>query len=277
MRLFLPRAAMNNTLAAAGTAGETGVTGAGAQRPDGNRFGAIESALLKLTSRSATVIDVHKPANRYRLITLEGEALKNVRWQPGQKIQVRMGGFASRTYTPILWDGAEGVVQLLAYLHHQMIAATPATLWAESVRVGDTCHLSGPRNSLNLSALSRPALFFGDETSIGLARALKATPGGFDGVSFVLEVSSLDETRKLLDVLNLPDMDLVKRARDDFHLSQVETVMAEAIETGTPWQFMLSGKARSIQRLTRFLRAKGVPASRFNVKPYWATGRSGLD
>src|SRR5712664_3882287 len=93
-------------------------------------YGMIESALLRIWARSATIIDVQKPAEGYRLITMEGEALKNVRWQPGQKVQMQLGGFASRTYTPLLWDSEEGVVQILVYLHYLMLATTPGTAWA---------------------------------------------------------------------------------------------------------------------------------------------------
>lgn len=263
MRLLLPRLSLRHILPAAA--------------PDAQRFGAIESALLKLLALPATVIEVHKPADRFRLITIEGEALRNVRWQPGQKIQMRLGGFTARTYTPLLWDGTEGVVQILTYLHYQMVATTPGTIWAASARAGDACQLSGPRGSLDLPALQRPVFFFGDETSIGLARALKTTAGGYDGVSFVLEVSSPPETHKVLDALNLPGMTLVKRARDDFHLSQVEAAMLEAIESGTPWQFVLSGKGRSVQRLTRFLRLNNVPASQVDSRAYWAPGKTGMD
>ncbi len=239
--------------------------------------GAFKNALLKLKTLPATVVDIHQPAERFRLITLEGEALKKVQWRPGQKIQMRLGGFTARTYTPILWDATEGVTQILTYLHYQMVATTPGTLWAHGVGIGDRCSLSAPRESLNLSALPRPTVFFGDETSIGLARALKATARGFDDMTFVLEVTSPSEVRKVLDALNMPNISLVARTRDDAHLSRVEEILQQSLESSATTQFVMSGKARSIQRLTQFLRARNVPASQLNSRAYWTPGKTGLD
>jgi ferric-chelate reductase (NADPH) len=262
-RLLLPRAA-------ARTAPAVEIAGT---KP----LGSLRNALLKFQTLEAAVVDIHHPAERFRLITIEGEALKNIQWRPGQKIQLRLGGFKARTYTPLLWDRTEGVMQILTYLHYQMVATTPGTIWAGSVRVGDRCSLSAPRESLDLPALQRPAIFFGDETSIGLARALKATAGGFDGISFVLEASSPVESRKVLDTLNMPNISLVTRSRDDAHLSQVEALMSQSLEIDASQQFILTGKARSIQRLTQFLRSHQVPPSQISSRAYWAPGKTGLD
>lgn len=248
-----------------------------AETVEARRLGSLKNALLKFQTLQATVVDLHRPADRFRLITLEGEALKNIQWRPGQKVQLRLGGFKARTYTPILWDSKEGVTQILTYLHYQMIATTPGTIWAGSARVGDRCSLSAPRDSLNLTALQRPAFLFGDETSIGVARSLKATPNGFDGISFVLEASSPVETRKVLDTLNMPTISLVGRTRDDAHLSQVEALMLQALEADASSSFILTGKARSIQRLMQFLRGQHVPPSQIHSRAYWAPDKTGLD
>jgi len=266
MTLLLPRAALRalHVMPAANTGGKKPVS-------------ALRNALLKFWTLPATVVDVHQPAERFRLITLEGEALKEIYWRPGQKIQMRLGGFVSRTYTPLLWDSSDGVAQILSYLHYQLVATTPGARWTASARVGDQCTLTAPRESLDLSTLSRPAIFFGDETSIGLARAFKTTAGGFGGISFVLEVSSATESRKVLDALSMPSVSLVARTRDDAHLTQVEALILQAIETDAAQQFVLSGKARSIQRLTRFLHAHQIPPSQIHSRAYWAVGKTGLD
>jgi NADPH-dependent ferric siderophore reductase len=262
-RLLLPRAATHARPSA--------------ETAEAKPLGTIKNALLKFQTLQATVVDVHQPADRFRLITLEGEALKNTQWRPGQKIQLRLGGFKARTYTPVLWDRVEGVTQILTYLHYQMVATTPGTIWAGSARVGDRCSLSAPRESLNLPALQRPAFFFGDETSIGLARSLKTTSGGFDGISFVLEASSPVESRKVLDTLNMPTISLVGRTRDDAHLSQVEALMLQTLQADASSQFVLTGKARSVQRLTQFLKAHQVPPSQIHSRAYWTPGKTGLD
>ncbi|WP_291780346.1 hypothetical protein [Luteibacter sp.] len=54
---------------------------------------------------------------RFRLITLGGDALKQVAWTPGDKLQLMFGGWMQRTYTPIEWDALKGRTRLLAFIH----------------------------------------------------------------------------------------------------------------------------------------------------------------
>lgn len=42
-------------------------------------------------------------------------------------------------------------------------------------------------------------------------------------------------------------------------------------------QLVLTGKASSIQRVSRALKAAGVASSRMRTKAYWAPGKTGLD
>jgi NADPH-dependent ferric siderophore reductase len=118
--------------------------------------------------KPATVTANEPLADRFRLITLEGDALKGVGWRPGQKVQVAMGSaFVTRTYTPIEWNASAGRICFLGYAHGD----GPGSAWVRAVAPGDTCDIFGPRGSLDTSALSGPLVIVGDETSIGLAYA----------------------------------------------------------------------------------------------------------
>src|SRR5688572_30055059 len=88
---------------------------------------AVESALTRLFTKSATVREVRVLDDHFRLVTLGGEALEGVRWSPGQKLQVALGGWAFRTYTPLSWDAAEGSTQLLLFLHGE----SPGSDWGQ--------------------------------------------------------------------------------------------------------------------------------------------------
>ena len=58
---------------------------------------------------------------------------------------------------------------------------------AGGVAPGEPCHVLGPRRSLDLGTIQRSTVFFGDETSLGLARALCSTPLGAVDTHFIFE------------------------------------------------------------------------------------------
>jgi len=207
------------------------------------------------------------------LITLTGPKLRGVRWIPGMKVQMALGGFISRTYTPIEWDGARGVTRLLAYVHGD----APAAAWVKGLEVGVSAPVFGPADSLNLTALARPGLLFGDETSIGLAHALRFTAQGAEGVSIVLEVSSKAETQAVLARMQVQGVSLIERKPGDAHLSELEALVEQLVKTHAIVSAALSGKATSIQRLNKKLRALGLTSRQLRTKAYWAPGKTGLD
>lgn len=58
--------------------------------------------ITSLFLKRATVAAVEDVVPCFRLVTLEGLALRDVVWTPGHKLQIGMGStFVARTYTPI--------------------------------------------------------------------------------------------------------------------------------------------------------------------------------
>jgi NADPH-dependent ferric siderophore reductase len=218
--------------------------------------------------REVRVLDDH-----FRLVTLGGEALKGVRWSPGQKLQVALGGWAFRTYTPLSWDEVEGSTQLLLFLHGE----SPGSDWGRSLQVGEACTLFGPRGSLDLESLERPALLFGDETSFALAHTLRFTARGAAGVRLVLEVNQRQAAEDILEHLGIADAELIERKPGDAHAAEVERIAVEQLQARSLQSCALSGKASSIQRLSKRLRSLGLARSAIQTKAYWAPGKVGLD
>ena len=231
------------------------------------------NAFVKLFTKAASVRALEQIGDRFRLITLSGPALGSVRWIPGMKVQMTLGGFTARTYTPIEWDAENGVTRLLAYMHGE----SPGTAWVRGLEVGASAPVFGPRDSLDLTALSRPGLLFGDETSIGLAHALRFTPQGSKGVRIVLEVGSRSECEAVLARMKIEDVTLIERAPDDAHLGQLQEIVAQQVSERSIASAVLSGKATSIQRLNKQLRALGFKSRQLRTKAYWAPGKVGLD
>jgi NADPH-dependent ferric siderophore reductase len=221
--------------------------------------------------RPARVAAVETLSPHFRLVDLEGEALRNVAWTAGQKVQVSMGsGLSARTYTPMSWDAERGRTRMLAFAHGE----GPGSRWSSGLREDDTCQFLGPRRSLDLSGLESPIALFGDETSFGLAAALRdcAQAGG---AVHVFEASDVAESRPVLEAIGFGEATLIARTADDAHLAAAEAELLRLAASGA--HFVLTGKASSIQRVSRALKAAGVVSSRVKSKAYWALGKVGLD
>jgi ferric-chelate reductase (NADPH) len=221
--------------------------------------------------RPARVATVETLSLHFRLVDLEGEALRNVNWTPGQKVQVAMGsGMSARTYTPMSWDADSGRTRMLTFAHGD----GPGSRWSSALREGDTCQFFGPRRSLDLSGLEAPVVVFGDETSFGLAVALRDSPHA-GGAMHVFEASDVAESRQVAQAIGLGQATLIERIADDAHLAAVEAEVLRLAASGA--HFVLTGKASSIQRVSCALKAAGVVSSRVKTKAYWAPGKVGLD
>ena len=55
--------------------------------------------------------------SRFRLIRMQGEKFKGVRWTPGQAVQIYLGNLTKRAYTPMDLDPEAGSARFLFYLH----------------------------------------------------------------------------------------------------------------------------------------------------------------
>ncbi len=237
------------------------------QRPQG-RF---SKALIRMLMKQAHVVEAETVAEGFRSITLESPEFKGLHWMPGQKVQVAMGSaFVARTFTPIEWDAKAGRTRILGYAH----GSGPGSAWVSDCKPGDRCDVFGPRASLDVSRVGGTRVMFGDETSIGLAYALSHLSPGIRW-ECLLEVNSAIHVREVLVRLGLDRAKLFERTGNDSHLEDIERRMPNLDAVGAT--FILTGKAPSIQRLHRTMKASGVPSSRLMVKPYWAPGKTGLD
>ncbi|MGO1068555.1 siderophore-interacting protein [Lysobacter sp. CA199] len=238
-----------------------------ALRPSG--AGLLERAVTRLLMRTVRIDSVQAPDPDFRLIAMQGEALKGCDWSPGDKVQLKLdGGLQTRTYTPIEFDPVAGRMRILAYCH----GAGPGSDWARGAAAGQVRSLFGPRSSLNLQNLASCTVVFGDETSFALAAALMREE---PGLRCVFEVGSVPRARRVLDELGLDAARLIERRGDDAHLDETLETIRRSAEIRT--SFVLTGRAPAIQRIARALKAQGLGTGPLRIKPYWAPGRTGLD
>lgn len=239
-----------------------------AQRQPG-RFGR---ALLRVLMKQARIVETESVAAGFRLITLESPEFRGLHWIPGQKVQIAMGSaFVARTFTPIEWDAKAGRTRILGYAHGK----GPGSVWVSDATPGDRCDVFGPRASLDVGHAPGMRVVLGDETSIGLAHALARHAAG-KPLQCLFEVNSLAHVRAVLARLDLGDATLFERTENDAQLDDIAHRLPRLAASGA--SFVLTGKASSIQRLRRALKALNVPSSaRLLTKPYWAPGKTGLD
>jgi NADPH-dependent ferric siderophore reductase len=232
----------------------------------------IGGVLGRFLFRDARVEKVRDVSPHFRWLELAGDALRDVSWSPGDKVQVFLPRVGMRTYTPLAWDAARGATQFLVYLH----GGGPGAEWGRAVRVGDRCQFMGPRGSLPLADFREPVVLFGDETSFAVAHTLCNLRAGTGGVEQVFEVSSREESGAVLREFGLDRSDVVERAPGDGHLPEVAQRLRAALVRRPGARLVMTGRAQAIQALRAGLKADGVqPAQK--VKAYWSLGKAGLD
>lgn len=256
---------------AAASGGEHILSVRSSERAAAKAPGRLSKALLRLMMRQVKVAATERLAEHFKLITLEGAALEGVVWSPGQKVQIAMGSaFVTRTYTPIEWNASTGRTCILACEHGE----GPGSAWVRGVAPGDECDLFGPRGSIDLRQANGPVALFGDETSIGLGYAL----GHRDrtrSVAYHFEVGDPASAREVLAKLQIGRSAIFARQEDDGHIEAMEAAIPVLVAGGA--SFVLTGRARTVQRLRQSLKRHAVPGSRVFAKAYWAPGKIGLD
>lgn len=236
------------------------------------RPGLLERTFDRLLLRNTRVAAVQQVSERFRLIDLEGEALKGAAWAPGHKLQVKVAGpFTARTFTPIVFDALRGHTRLLGYAHGD----GPGSDWLRRVQVGHACQVFGPHRSLALGDLVGPVVLHGDETSFGLAAAVVAAMAGRAVPRCVFEVQSRAESALALKALGVAAAVLVERSDEALRMQAASELWSQCSGDGT--LFVLTGRAQSIQQARQALKGHGVPSSRILSKAYWAPGKTGMD
>lgn len=188
-------------------------------------------------------------------------------------IQLAFAGWESRAYTPLSYEPKQGRLDFLGYVHGNGIGSE----WLCSPIFGEALFLIGPRQGVDLNELRRPALFFGDETSISTAVALLATSPGVRGVEFFFEVKSMERARSAFERFGVHEsITCVLREEGDVHLETLERLILERFAVRPEMRGVFTGKSSSIQRLYKALKRSGVPTKQVTNVVYWAPGKKGL-
>ena len=103
---------------------------------------AFADTAARLFFRTGEVTAVTEHGASFRTIEMSGDALQDMSWGVGDKVQVRpdLDGFTTRTYTPVCWDTTRGSTTLLAH----MPGTGPGSTWVRTVTAGSPCQIQWP-------------------------------------------------------------------------------------------------------------------------------------
>jgi ferric-chelate reductase (NADPH) len=237
----------------------------------------LKSKILSVVGPSilpkAKVVSNDAIGSNFRMIKFESESLRNSVWSPGSKVQINTGNWNMRTYTPISIDQKNGQMKILVYL----TGTGPGSEWAKSLQPGQLTNFKGPDGMVNLSKSSDRVVLFGDETSFGLAAGIKSVLGPEAVIDFIFEVSSPEGSKIALVELNLSNAKTFPKRSGAGVVPALSEAILQLHRASNGIQFILSGRAQSIQMVRTTLQGAGLNGSQMLVKVYWSQGKAGLD
>ena len=211
--------------------------------------------------QAAKVSVVQDLSPRVRCIRLKGPDIVGLEWSAGQKVKVRANG-ALRSYTPARVDSAQGWMDIVFFLHGN----GPLSQWAAEASVGDEVHFEGPAKSMpGLQETPDWAIFLGDETTIGLAKAMiDALPKSVIAMGAV-ELDEEDVTA--IEAFDLPLSPAIRRGQHGDPLIQWLEQADIPEGNGMVW---LSGEAITVIALRQALNKRTSVHAQIKVKAYWS-------
>jgi ferric-chelate reductase (NADPH) len=233
----------------------------------------LSNTVEKLLFRPVIVVDSETLGGQFKLVRMQGEGLRGVKWTPGQAVQFFLGNMTKRAYTPMDVDAAAGSASFLFHLH----GGGPGSSWAAALQPGDRCQVMRPKDSLDFTTIHQNTLFFGDDTSLAAAQALQGCHNKAFGLRSILEVVSTDAAQTVANTLALDGLTLIQKKPDDSHLHEVVAKLTEQAAAFQSPHWIFTGHARSIQTLRRTLKARGIELAKSKVRAYWSPGKTGMD
>ncbi|MDR7129564.1 NADPH-dependent ferric siderophore reductase [Algoriphagus sp. 4150] len=211
---------------------------------------------------------------RLRRVRFEGDFSGSKRaFVPGNVIEFRVSDTEFRHYTPSYFDPKAGVCEVLFYLHGK----GPGSKWVADLKVGETLNLLGPGGKIGYNASSQNHIAFGDETSLGSFACIEAEAKQ-QRHSFY-SIAELDKENKHWPKALQLETTVVEK---DKEMKAIETIryldgyLANYSREKASTTFYLTGNAKSISGVKKFLISRGFESKQIRTEPYWSEGKTGL-
>ncbi len=223
----------------------------------------LKRAAIKWIGTPAQVVAIKDLSPEIRSIEIQSPQIKKIGYQPGDKVKLSIANVL-RSYTPSLVDLEKGGMELIFHLH----GGGPAAIWAQELVPGEELSFMGPARSVKAEAPEIDwALFFGDETTIGLAKVVHHTLAPQVSLKGAIEVNPGNE--EALSNAGLAISGVSRQAKRGQALIDAVTGFRPPSSRGLIW---LSGEADSVLGLRNYLLDNGFERSQLRIKPYWSQG-----
>lgn len=218
----------------------------------------------------ATVVMVEYIPPRLKRVVFSGD-LQQLKFTAGNVVEFRVNEREFRHYTLSAFDAEKGQCEVLFYLHDRGVGSR----WAAQLQEGDTVKMIGPGGRIKYNTNRRHHFFFGDETSLGLLQCLQVE--ALSRQHQHLSIIELEPSHRCwLEATGITALPVGKSYEDP--AGEAISKM-EAMIHFEPWlegMFYLTGRAKSIQAMKKYLQGRGVSGSQIRCEPYWAEGKQGL-
>jgi NADPH-dependent ferric siderophore reductase len=231
----------------------------------------------------ATVSEVEPVAARMRRIRLAGSGVASLSPLPGQQLRIVVNDLFSRkalrsmfrnvlrTYS--VWDHIPrvGTVDLCVLDHGD----GPGARWSRQVRAGNEVLFGGPEGQFTLQHAAYH-LFVGEETAqVAFGAMLRALPPQ----ATVRGVIEVDEEADRLPLAHGKGISWLSRHGASAEYSATLIGSLRSLELPPePGHAYIAGEAKTCTAARRHLiQDRGWPARSISTKPFWASGKRGLE
>ena len=233
-------------------------------------LGDTMEAVFSKMVHQATVEQVEYIPPRLKRVVFRG-ALQQLKFIPGNVVEFRINDREYRHYTLSGLDRENGRCEVLFYLHDRGLGSR----WAAQLQPGDEVKIIGPGGKIRYKKEQQYHFFFGDESSVGLVQCLQQEALGMGQQN--LAVLELEQGhREWLAATGIVAMPVCKSYEAP---ASAAIAHMDAMVHFEPWlkgMFYLTGRARSIQAMRRYLLNRGVAGRNIQCEPYWAEGKQAL-
>ncbi|MEM6999142.1 MAG: siderophore-interacting protein [Pseudomonadota bacterium] len=221
------------------------------------------------------VSSIEQLADQLKRIRFSGE-FTGVTYEAGYDIEFRISDEEFRHYTPAWFDPEAGHCDVIFYLHNLGLGSR----WVEQLQVGDTLDLMGPGNKVAYLTGCTRHVIFGDASSLGFARALSSRASS-DGLAAhcLLELDTAHHSwpDKVGIQADIIDADAIGAGgTGNGGASAASFSNYDYLQPDANTAYYLTGRARSIQSIKKFLKEAGASRKQVQTSPYWADGKHGL-
>lgn len=214
------------------------------------------------------VVETHYISPQIKQIRFQGEISK-WNFQIGYASVVRVSETEFRNYTVAYHDKENGLFDIIFHIHGKETGSQ----FLDNLKANDALFISPPRGKKLYDPSRKQQLFFGDETSIGVAYALlpllKKNNHQFQ---FYFELNEVNKhIPKLLELENSTVFPKNNSFRNEQWISNLPLFKTNEWNTAN---FALVGNVKSVQTFRKVLKAR--TQGNIYSQGYWLEGKKGL-